>query len=86
MRLLLITLVLNAACFQNSLAQTAGKLCAGAFTADITSVQWPVRIMLSLDPDAATTGFRVGNESLSQFSREYRRLFGVWHPSVKLHG
>ena len=29
------------------------------------------------DLDAATAGFRVGYESPSQFSREYRRLFGA---------
>ena len=34
------------------------------------------RLMLSEGLDAATAGFRVGYESPSQFSREYRRLFG----------
>jgi AraC-like DNA-binding protein len=34
------------------------------------------RLMLSEGLDAASTGFRVGYESPSQFSREYRRLFG----------
>lgn len=34
------------------------------------------RLMLSDDVDAATAGFTVGYESPSQFSREYRRLFG----------
>src|SRR5262245_58873476 len=45
MRLLLIILVLSAACFQQSLGQTAGKLRAGAYAADITPLQWPVRII-----------------------------------------
>ena len=35
------------------------------------------RLMLSEGLDAATAGFRVGYESPSQFSREYRRLFGA---------
>lgn len=34
------------------------------------------RLMLAEAMDAATAGFRVGYESPSQFSREYRRLFG----------
>lgn len=34
------------------------------------------RLMLSEDHDAATAAHRVGYESASQFSREYRRLFG----------
>jgi AraC-like DNA-binding protein len=34
------------------------------------------RLMLSEALDAATAGYRVGYESASQFSREYRRLFG----------
>lgn len=34
------------------------------------------RLMLSAGLDAATAAFRVGYESPSQFSREYRRLFG----------
>ncbi len=34
------------------------------------------RLMLSDETDAATACFRVGYESASQFSREYRRLFG----------
>ncbi|WP_422924076.1 AraC family transcriptional regulator N-terminal domain-containing protein [Singulisphaera sp. PoT] len=35
------------------------------------------RLMLSEDLDASAAGYRVGYESASQFSREYRRLFGV---------
>ncbi|MHB1134089.1 MAG: AraC family transcriptional regulator [Chloroflexota bacterium] len=35
------------------------------------------RLMLTERLDAATAGFRVGYESASQFSREYRRLFGT---------
>ncbi len=35
------------------------------------------RLLLSADIDAATAGFQVGYESPSQFSREYRRLFGA---------
>lgn len=35
------------------------------------------RLMLGEDLDAASACFRVGYESPSQFSREYRRLFGV---------
>jgi AraC-like DNA-binding protein len=35
------------------------------------------RLMLSHALDAAVAGHRVGYESPSQFSREYRRLFGV---------
>lgn len=35
------------------------------------------RLMLSEGLDAATAAFRVGYESPSQFSREYRRLFGL---------
>lgn len=35
------------------------------------------RLMLAEALDAATAGFRVGYESPSQFSREYRRLFGA---------
>ncbi|WZO97910.1 AraC family transcriptional regulator [Isosphaeraceae bacterium EP7] len=34
------------------------------------------RLMLGEGLDAATAGYRVGYESPSQFSREYRRLFG----------
>ncbi len=34
------------------------------------------RLMLSEHTDAATACYRVGYESASQFSREYRRLFG----------
>lgn len=34
------------------------------------------RLLLAEDLDAAAAGFRVGYESASQFSREYRRLFG----------
>jgi AraC-like DNA-binding protein len=34
------------------------------------------RLMLAAGMDAATAAFRVGYESPSQFSREYRRLFG----------
>jgi AraC-like DNA-binding protein len=33
--------------------------------------------MLSQDVDAASAGHSVGYESPSQFSREYRRLFGA---------
>jgi AraC-like DNA-binding protein len=35
------------------------------------------RLMLAEAIDAATAGFRVGYDSPSQFSREYRRLFGT---------
>lgn len=35
------------------------------------------RLILSAALDAASAGFRVGYESPSQFSREYRRLFGA---------
>jgi AraC-like DNA-binding protein len=35
------------------------------------------RLMLSDGMDAATASFKVGYESPSQFSREYRRLFGA---------
>lgn len=35
------------------------------------------RLMLSEALDAATAGYRVGYQSPSQFSREYRRLFGA---------
>ncbi|WP_029014043.1 AraC family transcriptional regulator [Niveispirillum irakense] len=35
------------------------------------------RLILAAAMDAATAGFRVGYESPSQFSREYRRLFGA---------
>ncbi len=35
------------------------------------------RLMLTEVTDAATAGYRVGYESPSQFSREYRRLFGT---------
>ena len=35
------------------------------------------RLMLSEALDAATAGYRVGYQSASQFSREYRRLFGA---------
>jgi len=34
-------------------------------------------LLLSADIDAATAGLQVGYESPSQFSREYRRLFGA---------
>ncbi|MGE3523027.1 MAG: AraC family transcriptional regulator N-terminal domain-containing protein [Candidatus Dadabacteria bacterium] len=34
------------------------------------------RLMLTERVDAATAGFRVGYESQSQFSREYKRLYG----------
>ncbi len=35
------------------------------------------RLMLTEDRDAASAAFEVGYESPSQFSREYRRLFGA---------
>ncbi|MCY1383066.1 Helix-turn-helix domain protein [compost metagenome] len=35
------------------------------------------RLMLSEGMDASTSAFRVGYESPSQFSREYRRMFGA---------
>jgi AraC-like DNA-binding protein len=35
------------------------------------------RLMLGEGLDAAEATFRVGSESPSQFSREYRRLFGA---------
>jgi AraC-like DNA-binding protein len=35
------------------------------------------RLILGAALDAASAGFRVGYESPSQFSREYRRLFGA---------
>nr|ALV86487.1 AraC family transcriptional regulator [uncultured bacterium 20] len=35
------------------------------------------RLMLGEDLDAATAGFQVGYESPSQFSREYRQMFGA---------
>jgi AraC-like DNA-binding protein len=35
------------------------------------------RLMLTEGIDAASAGHRVGYESPSQFSREYRRLFGA---------
>ncbi|MDT4851329.1 HTH-type transcriptional activator RhaS [compost metagenome] len=35
------------------------------------------RLMMSEGMDASTAAFRVGYESPSQFSREYRRLFGA---------
>lgn len=34
------------------------------------------RILLGENLDAASAGFRVGYDDASQFSREYRRLFG----------
>ncbi len=39
------------------------------------------RLMLTESLDAGTVGFRVGYRSCSQFSREYRRLFGA--PPIK---
>lgn len=39
------------------------------------------RLMLSDDIDAASAGYRVGYDSPSQFSREYRRQFGA--PPIK---
>lgn len=39
------------------------------------------RLMLSDDLDAASAGYRVGYDSPSQFSREYRRQFGA--PPIK---
>lgn len=35
------------------------------------------RLMLAGDAGAGSAGFAVGYESPSQFSREYRRLFGA---------
>jgi AraC-like DNA-binding protein len=35
------------------------------------------RLLLAGEADAGTAAFRVGYESPSQFSREYRRLFGA---------
>src|SRR5699024_11592978 len=35
------------------------------------------RLMLAEPRDAAAIGFRVGYDSPSQFSREYRRMFGL---------
>lgn len=35
------------------------------------------RLMMAEGLDAAEAAFRVGYESPSQFSREYRRLFGA---------
>ncbi len=42
-----------------------------------TRLQEARRLMLSEALDAATAGYRVGYQSPSQFSREYRRLFGA---------
>lgn len=44
------------------------------------------RLMVNENLDAATAGLRVGYESASQFSRDYRRLFGTppWQDVVKL--
>lgn len=39
------------------------------------------RLMLTEDSDAANAAYRVGYESVTQFNREYRRLFGA--PPVK---
>ncbi|PDV85673.1 hypothetical protein CO652_25860 [Rhizobium sp. H4] len=41
------------------------------------------RLMLSEDLDAASAGFEVGYSSPSQFSREYRRIFGVPRRSIR---
>lgn len=35
------------------------------------------RLIITQGLDAAATGYAVGYESPSQFSREYRRLFGI---------
>lgn len=35
------------------------------------------RLLLGADLDAASAGYRVGYHDASQFSREYKRLFGV---------
>jgi transcriptional regulator GlxA family with amidase domain len=35
------------------------------------------QILLSENADAASTAYRVGYESPSQFSREYARMFGA---------
>jgi AraC-like DNA-binding protein len=35
------------------------------------------RLLLADDADVARIGYAIGYESPSQFSREYRRLFGV---------
>lgn len=35
------------------------------------------RLLLSGDVDAATAGFRIGYDEPSQFSREYKKLFGA---------
>ena len=47
-------------------------------TADVseTSSQEARRLLLGEAADAAGAAFQVGYESPSQFSREYRRLFG----------
>jgi AraC-like DNA-binding protein len=34
------------------------------------------RLLLGEHPDVASAGYRVGYEDASQFSREYKRLFG----------
>ena len=34
-------------------------------------------LLLGEETDAASTGYRVGYEDASQFSREYKRLFGA---------
>jgi AraC-like DNA-binding protein len=39
------------------------------------------RILLGENLDAASAGFRVGYDDTSQFSREYKRLFG--HPPIR---
>jgi AraC-like DNA-binding protein len=43
------------------------------------------RLMLTEGLDAASAGHRVGYERPSQFSREYRRLFGA-PPRVEIAG
>jgi AraC-like DNA-binding protein len=39
------------------------------------------RILLGENLDAASAGHRVGYDDTSQFSREYKRLFG--HPPIR---
>jgi AraC-like DNA-binding protein len=56
-------------------ARPCGK-AAHNLRRDLPQLKAARRILLGENLESASAGYRVGYEDVSQFSREYRRLFG----------